>query len=407
MITIERKEDCCGCSACMAACPVDAIQMTADDEGFRYPQIDMEKCINCGKCDRVCPIKNPVPEIPKEQKAYLFQLKDKKLRMDSTSGGAFTAIASTILREGGVVFGAAYDEKLQVIHTYVEKEADLWRFRNSKYVQSNVQNSFRQVKDFLQQVRKVCFSGTPCQVEGLNSYLKNVDKKQNLILVDLVCRAVPSPLLWKKYVAWQQKRLGKEIGNIRFRDKRHYGYKYSQMVIEDKAGNVIYHSGVESDPYLRAFFSNLSDRPSCYECKFKKRYRVSDMTIWDCFDVGLKDKDFDDDLGTTNILIHNKKKEKVIRENSQGSVRKITPDECVAGMRELVSFVDVNNSRDEFFDVVKIKNMNDICQEWFPDSGYVKVKRVFRIILLKTGMYSFVKKMLMRNRLEKARKEKR
>lgn len=404
MITIERKEDCCGCSACMAACPVDAIEMTADEEGFRYPQIDKEKCINCGKCERVCPIKNPAPEVPKEQKAYLFQLKDKNLRMDSTSGGAFTAIASAVLREGGVVFGAAYDENLQVIHTYVEKEADLWRFRNSKYVQSNVQDSFRKVKEFLQQGRKVCFSGTPCQVEGLHSYLKTVDKKQNLILVDLVCHAVPSPLLWKKYAAWQQQRLGKEIGNIRFRDKRHYGYKYSQMVIEDKEGNVLYHSGVESDPYLRAFFSNLSDRPSCYECRFKKRYRVSDMTIWDCFDVGLKDKTFDDDLGTTNVLIHNAEKEKIIRENQQGIVREIPADKCVAGMRELVNSVPKNNKRQEFFDTLKNKTMDEICLEYLPNNIRVKVKRMLRVTLFKTGMYGVCKKCLMMSRKWKTRK---
>ena len=395
MIIIERKEDCCGCSACMAACPVDAIQMTADDEGFQYPQIDMEKCINCGKCDRVCPIKNPVPEIPKEQKAYLFQLKDKKLRMDSTSGGAFTAIASTILREGGVVFGAAYDENLQVIHTYVEEEEDLWRFRNSKYVQSNVQNSFRQVKEFLQQGRKVCFSGTPCQIEGLNSYLKNADERRNLILVDLVCHAVPSPLLWKKYVAWQQKRLGKEIGTIRFRAKRHYGYKYSQMVIEDKEGNVIYHSGVESDPYLRAFFSNLSDRPSCYECKFKKRYRVSDMTIWDCFDVGLKNKSIDDDLGTTSILLHNKGKEELFKNNECGIVNNISVDKCIYGMKELVKSIPKNEKRKEFFQSVTQDDMDEICLKWLPDNRSVKIRRILRAILLKTGLYGVSKRWLM------------
>lgn len=404
MITIERKEDCCGCSACLAACPVDAIQMVADEEGFRYPQIDKEKCIDCGKCDRTCPIKNPVPEVPKEQKAYLFQLKDKKLRMDSTSGGAFTAIASAVIEEGGVVFGAAYDENLRVIHTYVEKIEDLWRFRNSKYVQSDVQNSFREVKKFLQQGRKVCFSGTPCQVEGLSSYLKNVNKKQNLILVDLVCRAVPSPLFWKKYVDWHKEKLGKEIGNIRFRDKRHYGYKYSQMVIEDKEGNVIYHNGVESDPYLRAFFSNLSDRPSCYECKFKKRYRVSDMTIWDCFDVGLKEKEFDDDLGTTNVLIHNLEKEKVVNENEMGTYKKIAADKCVYGMRELIRSIAKNNKRREFFDIVENKDMNEIYLECFSNNICVKIKRILRMILIKTGIYGECKKCLMMSRKWKTRK---
>ena len=392
MIVIERKEDCCGCSACMAICPAEAIQMTEDEEGFRYSRIDKEKCINCGKCDRVCPVKNPVPEISQEQNAYLFQLKDKNLRMDSTSGGAFTAIASAILREGGVVFGAAYDEDWQVIHTYVEKESELWRFRNSKYVQSNLRNSFRQVKKFLYEGRKVCFSGTPCQVEGLHKYLNSVDNEQNLILIDLVCRAVPSPLFWKKYVTWQQSRLDRKIGNIRFRDKRHYGYKYSQMVIEDKTGAVIYHNGVESDPYLRAFFDNLIDRPSCYECKFKKRYRVSDMTLWDCFDVGMKHREFDDDIGTTNLLIHSAKGLKMVNNIQNGVKCAIDVDLAINGMRELTHKVNWNPKRSAVMKYMTEHDMNTTINKFFIDTLSIKVKRNIRLLLIKFNIYGEVKK---------------
>lgn len=397
MITIERKEDCCGCSACMAACPVDAIQMVADEEGFQYPQIDKDKCIDCGKCDRTCPIKNPVPEVPKEQKAYLFQLKDKKLRMDSTSGGAFTAIASAVIEEGGVVFGAAYDENLRVIHTYVEKIEDLWRFRNSKYVQSDVQSSFREVKEFLKQGRKVCFSGTPCQVEGLNSYLKPVDKNDNLILVDVVCRAVPSPLIWEKYIAWHKEKWGEEIGNIRFRDKRHYGYKYSQMVVEDKKGNVLYHGGVESNPYLRAFFSNLSDRPSCYECRFKKRYRLSDITLWDCFDVGLRDRSLDDDIGTTNILVQNDSGAKWLDLCKVGHKVIVQDTEmAVAKAHEMTNAIPQNQNRKMFFNDLNILDEDALFRKWFPESIMVRIKRLLRQMLIESGLYRNAKEILWR-----------
>lgn len=392
MIIIKRKEDCCGCSACMAACPVNVIKMASDDEGFYYPKIDKDKCIQCGKCDSVCPIKNNNMEIVKEQKAFLFQIRNKNLRMDSTSGGAFTAIAAAILREGGVVFGAAYDDAFNVVHRYVETEAELWRFRNSKYVQSDVKNSFRQVKNFLRAGRKVCFSGTPCQIEGLHNYLGEIKQRENLLLVDMVCRAVPSPLFWKKYITWQQKNTGKKIGNIRFRDKRHYGYKYSQMVIEDKKGNILYHKGVESDPYLRAFFSNLIDRPTCYECKFKKRYRVSDITLWDCFDVGLKCKQFDDDIGTTNILIHTERGYKLLDEISSGSKYAIEADKAVCGMKELTASVSYNTKRNEVMKYLQNHTMQEVIIKIFPDTVVIKIKRNLRLFLLKINIYDEVKK---------------
>ena len=401
MIKIERREDCSGCTACASICPVDAITMRPDTEGFQYPKVNEKKCIECHLCEQVCPIANRKVEQVKKQDAYLFQLKNKTLRMESTSGGAFTAIAAQVIREGGVVYGAAYDEDLQVIHMRADSIEDLRKFRNSKYVQSNLGNVFREIRDLLKENQKVCFSGTPCQVEGIKSFLGKLCTTDNLLLVDFVCHAVPSPLFWRKYVHWQEERLSVKIGNVRFRDKRHYGYKYSQMVITDENGGERYHQGVESDPYLRAFFSNLSDRPSCYSCAFKKRYRESDITLWDCFDVGLKAKTLDDDLGTTNILVQSERGAEWIAKLKDDVMIPIKANKCVAGMRELVRSVPQAENRAAFMKDVADKDMQEIIDIWVPVNLKVKMKTFLRHGLIDLGIYSFLKKLLMKRRLNR------
>ena len=171
MIEIKNKAGCCGCTACAAICPKYCIEMREDLEGFRYPNINNEACIQCGACERICPILNPVVEEKKEQRAYLVQHKDEVVRKDSSAGGAFTAIAAYTLKKGGVVFGASYDENFKVIHRYVDNQEELWRFRNSKYVQSNLGDCFRKAKAFFFFFLWVCCSGIPCYIEVLNKYL--------------------------------------------------------------------------------------------------------------------------------------------------------------------------------------------------------------------------------------------
>lgn len=171
MIEVIEKEKCSGCTACASICPKGCIEMKADDEGFLYPTVDLNVCIQCSACERVCPIQNPIKEEVVEQKAYLVQHREEAIRLDSSAGGAFTAIATMILNRNGVVFGAAYNENFQVYHTFVENIEELSKFRNSKYVQSNLGECFKQVKDFLMQGRWVCFSGTPCQIEGISKYI--------------------------------------------------------------------------------------------------------------------------------------------------------------------------------------------------------------------------------------------
>lgn len=320
--------------------------MVEDEEGFRYPQVDMRLCVDCHICERACPIINIEEEKPRSQRAYLLQHKDERVLKESTSGGAFTAIASWVLRQGGVVFGAAYDEQLQVVHKYVETVDDLNIFRNSKYVQSVVGDAYHDALSFLKQGRMVCFSGTPCQLEGLLKYLRK--PYDNLITVDLMCHSITSPKVFRAYVDLKKSEKGEDIDNVMFRDKRPYGYKYSQMSVY-KAGRQVYHEGVETDVYLRSFFSDMNVRPSCYACKFKKRYRLTDFTIWDCFDVYKFSKEMDNDKGVTRILAHTERASEMLKQMDDVRLLEIDADKAVAGVREMSASVRMNPRRSELF----------------------------------------------------------
>jgi len=390
MIDIKEKKNCCGCGGCMNVCPKHCITMKADNEGFLYPEIDKDACVNCGLCEKVCPVVNCKPDIPFEQTAYLVQNKDEVVRRESTSGGAFTTISEYVIKQGGVIFGAAYDDKFRVHHMYVEEKTELWRFRNSKYVQSNTEKTFSQAEKFLKEGRMVCYSGTPCQIEGLKRYLRR--KYENLITVDIVCHAVPSPLVWNKYVEMQQEQFGTGISNIIFRDK-HYGYKYSTMTIKDKDGKEVYTYGIDTDPMLRAFFSNICDRPSCYDCKFKKRYRVSDFTLWDCYEVDKFDKNLDDDKGTTRVLVHSEKGREMLKKiESDITFAEVNPDDLTAQVKEMFYSVSSNEKRQQFFRDANTMNSKELFEKWFPETAKVRIERTARIFCYKTGIYNIAKK---------------
>lgn len=394
MIDIKKKEDCCGCSACFSICPYGSIQMRPDDEGFLYPLVNKAKCVQCGACENVCPIQKPVKEHEVPQKAYLVQHKSEDIRLDSTSGGAFTAIAAVVLKKGGVVFGAAYDNEFKVYHICVQVEEDLKKLRNSKYVQSDLNNCFKEVKNFLNDNRWVCFSGTPCQIEGLAKYLGK--KYEKLLLVDIVCRGVPSPLIWEKYLEYQHIDEIKP-DNIRFRDK-FYGYKYSTMSIVRKGEN-LYHAGSQRDPMLRAFFSDICDRPSCYSCKFKKQYRVSDITIWDCFVVSDFEKKMDDDKGTTRVLCHTAKGVAYVQEIMENArCKEVTVDDAVKGPKEIYSSVEPNSQRECFFRDAQNIDGKSLFDKYFPITLKVRALTGIRKALLVTKLYAITKKCLNRIR---------
>lgn len=390
MIEIKDKSKCCGCSSCANICPKQCINMSEDTEGFLYPVVDKKKCIDCNLCINSCPELNLKEEKQFKQDGYLVQIKDDEIRKESTAGGAFTAIARFVIKNNGVVFGVTMDENFYVHHTYVEREEGLAKFRNSKYVQSAVgELTLKKVKEFLLQERLVCFSGTPCQIEGLKCFLKR--DYENLITVDVVCRAVPSPLVFRKYVEFQNKKLDSKIVSVRFRDK-FYGYKYSTMNIKTLNNNGKYHKGIESDLWLRTFFSEICDRPSCHSCSFRKRYRESDFTIWDCFNVGSFSKKMDDDKGTTRMLVNSEKGRNLFKDiNEYINFEGVDSDKLVYGVKELTESVKPNRLRKEFMNDLNILSTEKLFNKYFPNTMKVRVERVFRLTIYKLGIYSLIK----------------
>jgi hypothetical protein len=220
--------------------------------------------------------------------------------------------------------------------------------------------------------------------------------QENLILVDVVCRAVPSPLIFRKYLEHQEKKNSEHITSVRFRDK-HYGYKYSTMNVISDRNHGNYHRGVESDPWLRAFFSNICDRPSCHDCKFRKLHRVSDFTIWDCFHVGRFSKELDNDKGATRLLVHSLKGKQILDAVTSDLAKVSVPVQTIIdGAKELSESVAPNERRDVFFADAREMDGYDLFEKYFPETAKVKVKRVIRMTAYTLGIYGVAKKAFVR-----------
>lgn len=382
-------KNCVGCTACVSACQSTAIKMQRDAEGFQTPYLsNANACTDCNLCRKVCPVLNLKSEVKNEEQGYIAQIKDKKIRLESASGGMFSAIAITVLKNGGVVYGAAYNEKFEVIHISVETQEELWRLRNSKYVQSNLSGVFNRIKKQLVAGRLVCFSGTPCQIEGLKAFLQK--EYDNLLLVDVVCHGVSSPLIWEKYLQMIRKFAPTKLY---FRWK-HYGYKYSTMSAFNADGKEVYFSGVESDKMLRAYFTNNCDRESCYNCLFKKRYRVSDFTIWDCFQPKYFCKEFDDDCGTSCVLVNSQKGKYYFEQISKSGLLNylaVDPDDLTFGNREMVCSVKRGPYRNEILQDAAKMDAGPLFEKYFPTTMVSKAKKTIRLLLVKTGLYQFFK----------------
>lgn len=383
MIKVKEKKNCCGCAACSQICPQQCIFMKEDEEGFLYPEIDSSQCIDCSLCERICPIINYKRPKPECQMAAVVQTKNQEILRQSTSGGAFTAIAEYVIEHDGIVFGVEMDENFNVKHTYTDKKQELYKYRNSKYVQSNIENTFKQVKKFLDDNRMVCFSGTPCQIEGLINYLGG-EEYENLILVDVVCRAVPSPGVWRKYITYLNQN-NEGIKSLRFRDKS-LGYQYSTMEIRYQNGKIA-REGIESDSWLRMFFSGMIIRPSCADCKFRSISRRSDFTIWDCFNIYHIDKKFDESLGVTRVFIHSEKGKKIF-DNIKGNfeLRSISTEIAVKNVTELVVSPQINSKREQFYQDLNKLSIENVLDKYFPLTLTVKFKRFARRKLNQFGL---------------------
>ena len=319
MIEIINKKDCCGCSACVQKCPKQCISLKEDEEGFLYPVVEIETCIDCGLCEKVCPVLHQGEE-RKPLKVYAAMNQNEEIRLQSSSGGVFTLLAEEVIKEGGVVFGAKFDEKWEVKHDFTETIDGLSAFRGSKYVQSRMEDNYQKAESFLKQNRKVLFCGTPCQVAGLKRFLrKEYDK---LLTVDFVCHGVPSPGVWRQYLEETIVRMcdknsvssdpiskdNAHVESISFRNKRTGWKKYSfaltlSATTRSGAKNTVSLSEVFfKNTFMKGFLADLYLRPSCYACPAKCGKSGSDITMGDLWGAPSIIGHEDDDKGTSLVL---------------------------------------------------------------------------------------------------------
>lgn len=288
---LADRNNCTACGGCFQVCTHQAIIMQPDEKGFLYPLVDSSKCVLCRMCERVCPVVSPRSVkngIPK--KSYACWHKDKKIRMLSSSGGFFSAIAEYIINLGGIVWGAAYTAEMKVTYQYVDKIENLDLLRRSKYVQCEVGNAFVKIKQQLNEGNTVLFTGTSCHINGLLAFLENNKKLGNLITVDFVCHGVPSPKVFKSYLDWIEKRFADKLEDFNFRDKRYGCYNGGILTV----GKFI-HKGKkvfvdENNGFLLGMYRNLYLRPVCYQCKSNGLQRNADFTIGDFANVGKSKK---------------------------------------------------------------------------------------------------------------------
>ena len=300
MIQITDKTKCCGCTACVSVCPQNCITMQTDDEGFSYPVVNPDLCIGCDACEAVCPCLNRKPNPPQPQ-AMAVRAKDDILRRFSSSGGVFSLLSTDVLNQGGAVCGAVFGDDFRVQHVIAWDETGVEPMRGAKYVQSDLGDVFRQIRDLVDNNTPVLFSGTPCQTAGLRAYLGgNADK---VLTVAIVCHGVPSPKIWEKNL----RELG-TVTDVRLRDKRQSWKRYATNYFVD--GKEILRP-VMDDPYMKGFLRDLYNRPSCTDCPAKTG-GYADLTLGDFWGIEKCLPDMDDDKGTSLVLVQTEQGKKAL-----------------------------------------------------------------------------------------------
>ena len=309
MIKIIDKSQCTGCTACYNICNKKAISMCFDDYGQIYPHVSLLLCTDCGLCEKVCPLlhkdKIPQDESIEELDVKAIYNKDDEIRKRSTSGGTFSLLAEYIIKNGGIVCAARFDEHFHIYHSFFDTIDQIAPYRGSKYAQSDLSDVFKQIKIYLR-YRLVLFVGTPCQVAGLKSYL--INDYDNLYTCDFICMSISSGKMWDQYISDYQRQ--HQVKRIFFKDKRIGWHKMDwRMLIEDEQGEH-YFKGFEN-PYFFAYLNHYSARPSCFSCVFRHCRRMSDFTIADCWGIDAVNPKFDDNKGCTSLILQNAKGKKV------------------------------------------------------------------------------------------------
>lgn len=306
MKNITNMTNCVGCGTCQNVCPNKAIILSQDNKGFLCPEIDQSKCVNCEICKKMCPINNNQKDISNQVVYALKNISGEK-RNRSSSGGVFCELSEYIIKQGGYVFGAIFDDGFVVCHIGTNNLAEATKFQTSKYTQSNLGDSFLQVKKLLEDSKIVLFSGTPCQIFGLNSYLKK--PYENLITCDVVCHGVSSPTVFEEYKKTLENKYKSKICGINFKYKKN---KQINVKIEFKNGKkYVKSNGIDS--FMKLYKENYILRESCYSCKFTNLNRVSDITVGDFWGVEKSIPGFNDGKGVSLCILNTNKGKKLFQ----------------------------------------------------------------------------------------------
>ena len=368
MIKITDKSQCCGCCACIDICSHKAIKLKTDIEGFWYPEVDTELCTQCGLCEKVCPELNigdlKKNDFPQPAKTFAAIHKRIDIRWDSTSGGAFSALANAMYAKGGYVSGAIYNDDFSVSNYISNSPNDLFKLRSSKYLQSKAEGLYINIRNLLKNGEKVLACGTPCQMAALRSFLRK--EYDNLIIVDFICRGVNSPKVYRKYLDSLERRYKGKVIYVKAKNKELGWRNLTRKVVFDN-GEVYYGVSMEDD-FRRGYHTNVYCRPSCYECKYKGFPRISDITIADYWGIENIDKNLDNNIGTSMILLNSLKgieyfeKAKKDLEYIETSL-----EAALGGNIALTSPIEqAKIDRKMFFEDLNCGTFDDVVQKYFP-----------------------------------------
>lgn len=387
MINTTNKADCCGCTACASICAHQAITMKPDTLGFLYPKVDIEKCTNCGLCEKVCAFNESYDtslNLEKPQ-AYGARHKDINEVETSRSGAAFIALSDWILEQNGVVYGVGYKGHFHVAHKRATTKEERDEFKGSKYVQSDLSNIFLQVKQDLKNNKIVLFSGTPCQTSGLNSFIGK-KLREKLFLIDIVCHGTPSPNIWRDYITYYEKKYNRKIISVDFRDKKEYGWSnHKESFILDNNIKVL----PKFHPYSTLFCKNIIYRLSCGNCHFCNTKRPSDITIADFWGWEKTNPNLNKDNKGISLILINTEKGQTLFDNVHNRLKFIKADlnNC---LQPNLKHPSILNPRSKEFEDLYVKYGFEYVLKKYTNVGLTNRCKTY-IQTLKKKLYSHLK----------------
>lgn len=377
---LPEMAQCSGCGGCGAVCPQNCISMAADREGFRYPVIDEAKCIRCRLCEKVCPVLS-VPQVSQHVAALAAQNADEAVRRGSSSGGVFSALAEDVIARGGSVCAATYDEHFEVRHVLIDSPESIAALRGAKYAQSQAEHCFPKIRERLASGQWVLFVGTPCQCAGLKAYLGREYEK--LLVVDMVCHGVPSPRVWSQYLREQAQFAESKLKSVDLRSKTTGWSRYAYSVKMDFENGPAYSVLQGQDLFMQGFVQNLYLRPSCADCSFKGTSRCGDLTLGDYWGIWDQYPEFDDNKGTSLLLIQSEKGRAIWqRISGRFRVLDVAVQDAIAQNPSAVNSSAPHPRRAEFFRELETASVKQSiqCALALPKEGIIKrlIRRIGR-----------------------------